>query len=68
MAAAPIKWTQATSPIDWDVIAINWNTAAKANSISIAAESGVTVSERVAKIDSISMGVSAGQTLTQNGT
>ena len=68
MAAAPIKWTQATSPIDWDTIAINSNTAANANSISIGAESDVTVSERVAKIESISMGVGAGQTLVDNAT
>ena len=68
MADAPIKWTQATSPIDWDNIGINWNTAAKANSISIGAESDVTVSERVAKIESISMGVGAGQTLVDNAT
>ena len=30
--AAPIPWTSATDPIDWDVIGINWDTAAKANS------------------------------------
>ena len=32
MAAAPIPWSSANSPIDWDAIGINWNTAAKANS------------------------------------
>ena len=66
MAAAPIPWSSANTPIDWDVIGINWNTAAKANSISIAAEGDVAMSERVAKIESISMGVDAGQTLVDN--
>ena len=68
MAAAPIPWSSANTPIDWDVIGINWNTAAKANSISIAAEGDVAMSERVAKIESISMGVDAGQTLVGNAT
>ena len=68
MAAAPIPWSSANTPIDWDVIGINWNTAAKANSISIAAEGDVSMSERVAKIESISMGVDAGQTLVDNAT
>ena len=68
MAAAPIPWSSANTPIDWDVIGINWNTAAKANSISIAAEGDVAMSERVAKIESISMGVSQGQTLVDNAT
>ena len=68
MAAAPIPWSSANTPIDWDVIGINWNTAAKANSISIAAEGDVAMSERVAKIESISMGVDAGQTLVDNAT
>ena len=68
MAAAPIKWSSANTPIDWDVIGINWNTAAKANSISIAATGDVTLASRVVKSESISMGVSQGQTLVDNAT
>ena len=32
MAAAPIPWNLANDPIDWDVIGINWDTAAKSES------------------------------------
>ena len=43
MAAAPIPWSSASAPIDWDVIAINWNTAAKANTATYGALSDQAV-------------------------
>ena len=66
--AAPITWAQATSPIDWDLIGINWNTAAKANSISIAATGDVTLASRIVKAESISFALGAGETLVDNVT
>ena len=65
---APITWAQATSPILWSNIGIDWDTPAKANSISIGAEGDVTLASRVVKAESISMGVDAGQTLVDNAT
>ena len=68
MAYAPITWAQATSPILWSNIGIDWDTPAKANSISIATEGDVTLSSRVVKSESISFALDAGQTLVDNAT
>ena len=65
---APITWAQATTPILWSNIGIDWDTPAKANSVSIAAEGDVTLASRVVKAESISMGVGQGQTLVDNAT
>jgi len=49
MAAAPIPWSSANTPIDWDIIAINWNTAAKANTGTYGALSDQAVAAAGAK-------------------
>jgi len=64
MAAAPIPWTSATTPIDWDIIAINWNTAAKANSGTYGALTDQTVAAEGKLSPSISFGVLADQSNT----
>jgi hypothetical protein len=37
---APITWAEATTPITWSAIGINWNTPAKANASTLAVSSG----------------------------
>ena len=64
MAAAPIPWSSATSPIDWDVIAINWNTAAKANTASYAALSDQAMSGEGSLSPEVSFGALADETAT----
>ena len=60
---APIKWEQATSPILWSNIGINWNTAALGNSGTFAANVGETHSEEQGIGFSITFGANVGQTL-----
>jgi len=64
MAAAPIPWTSATTPIDWDVIAINWNTAAKANTSTYGALSDQAMSGEGALSPEVSFGALADQSNT----
>jgi hypothetical protein len=64
MAAAPIPWTSATTPIDWDIIAINWNTAAKANSGTYGALSDQAVVAETALSPAITFGALADQSNT----
>ena len=60
---APIKWEQATSPILWSNIGINWNTAALGNSGTFAANVGETHTEEQGIGYSITFGANVGQTL-----
>jgi len=60
---APIKWEQATSPILWSNIGINWNTAALGNSTTFTANVGETHVEEQGIGFSISFGANVGQTL-----
>jgi len=61
---APIKWEQATSPILWSNIGINWNTAALENSTTFAANVGETHVEEQGIGYTITFGANVGQTLT----
>jgi len=61
---APIKWEQATSPILWSNIGINWNTAALGNSGTFAANVGETHVDEQGIGYSITFGTNVGQTLT----
>ena len=59
---APITWAEASSPIYWSSIGINWNSPAKANS-SLFAVSGSGSSTHLNLVSgSITLGVSAGNT------
>jgi len=64
MAAAPIPWSSANTPIDWDLIGINWNTAAKANTGTYGALADQAVTVESALSPSISFGVLADQANT----
>jgi len=57
-----MNWSQA-SPLAWSAIATQWNTAAKANSISVAAEVAGSSTNRVVKSETISMAAAVTQTL-----
>ena len=61
---APIKWEQATSPILWSNIGINWNTAALENSTTFTANVGETQTEEQGIGYSITFGADVGQTLS----
>ena len=61
---APIKWEQATSPILWSNIGINWNTAALGNSGTFAANVGETHTDEQGIGFTITFGANVGQTLT----
>ena len=58
-----MNWSQA-SPLAWSAIATQWNTAAKANSISVAAEVAGSSTNRVVKSESISMAAAVTQALS----
>jgi len=60
---APITWTEASSPILWSNIGINWNTAALGNSATFAANVGETHSEEQGIGYSITFGANVGETL-----
>ena len=64
MAAAPIPWSSANTPIDWDVIAINWNTAAKANTGTYGALADQAMVDESALNPSVIFGALADQTNT----
>ena len=64
--SAPIPWSEAGSPITWSTIGINWNTAAKANSVTMAVEGDSSSSASIAGIGfSVSFGANVGQTLAE---
>jgi len=59
-----MNWSNA-SPLPWSTIATQWNTAAKGESVTLAEESGYSItSARVIKAESITFTANAGQTLT----
>ena len=60
---APIKWEQATSPILWSNLGINWNTAALGNSGTFAANVGETHVDEQGIGFSITFAADVGQTL-----
>jgi len=64
MAAAPIPWSSANTPIDWDVIGINWNTAAKANTGTYGSLADQSVSGEGSLSPEISFGALADQSNT----
>lgn len=60
---APITWAEASSPILWSNIGINWNTAAKGNSVTFAQAVGGTGAQELGPIGfSIAFGADVGQT------
>jgi len=63
MAYALIPWSEAGSPITWSTIGIDWDTAAKGNSVSLATNVGETLSVRQGIGFSIIFGADVGQTL-----
>ena len=61
---APITWAEATSPILWSNIGINWNTAAKGNSVTLAHAVGGTGLLELGPIGfTVSFGANVGETL-----
>jgi len=61
---APITWAEATSPILWSNIGIDWNTPALGNSATFAANVGETHVDEQGIGYSITFGANVGQTLT----
>ena len=60
---APITWAEATSPILWSNIGINWNTAALGNSVTVAVAVDKTLNVDQGIGFAITFGTSVGQTL-----
>jgi len=61
---APITWAEATSPILWSNIGINWNTAAKGNSVTFAQAFGGTAAHELGPIGfTVVFGANVGETL-----
>jgi hypothetical protein len=65
---APITWAEATSPIYWSSIAINWNSAAKTESPSFDVDTGYTLNNRADMVASVSYNVDSGLVKTGTGT
>ena len=61
---APITWAEATSPILWSNIGIDWNTPALGNSATFAANVGETHTDEQGIGFSITFGANVGQTLS----
>ena len=61
---APITWAEATSPILWSNIGIDWNTPALGNSATFSANVGETHVDEQGIGYSITFGANVGQTLT----
>jgi len=60
---APITWAEATSPILWSNVGINWNTAAKGNSVTFAQAVGGTGLLELGPIAfTVAFGADVGQT------
>ena len=60
---APITWAEASSPILWSNIGINWNTAALGKSVTFAANVGETQNVDQGIGFNITFGANVGQTL-----
>ena len=61
---APITWAEATSPILWSNIGINWNTAALGNSVTFAQDVGGTGVLELGPIGfTVAFGANVGETL-----
>ena len=56
---APITWAEATSPILWSNIGIDWNTPAETGSATYAVDGGYTLGAAHTKGASISFGLDA---------
>ena len=65
---APITWAEATSPIYWSSIAINWNSPAKGESPSFAVDAGYTTGGRLDIGSSVLYGIDAGLVKSGTGT
>jgi len=65
---APITWAEATSPIYWSSIAINWNSPAKGESPSFAVDVGYTTGGRLDIGSSVLYGIDAGLVKSGTGT
>ena len=61
---APITWAEATSPILWSNIGIDWNTPALGNSATFAANVGETHTDEQGIGFNIVFGANVGQTLS----
>ena len=59
--AAPIKWSEATSPILWSNIGIDWDTPAKANTSTYASSVGYTTSNNATQNVSATLGSNMGK-------
>ena len=59
--AAPIKWSEATSPILWSNIGIDWDTPAKANTSTYASSVGYTTSTNATQNVSATLGSNMGK-------
>ena len=65
---APITWAEATSPILWSNIGINWNTPAETGSATYALDDGFTLDASHTKGASISFGLDASYALAEDMT
>jgi len=65
---APITWAEATSPILWSNIGINWNTPAETGSATYAIGDGFTLGVDHTKGASISFGIDASYALAEDMT
>ena len=61
---APITWAEATSPILWSNIGIDWNTPALGNSATFAANVGETHTDEQGIGFNVVFGANVGQTLS----
>ena len=65
---APITWAEATSPILWSNIGINWNTPAETGSVSYGVVDGFSSTHLNILGESISFGVDASYALAEDMT
>ena len=65
---APITWAEATSPILWSNIGINWNTPAETGSATYALDGGFDLDASHTKGASISFGLDASYALAEDAT
>ncbi len=63
---APITWAEASAPIYWSSIGINWNSSAKSDSSSFAVNSGYSTSSEATLSGASSFGLNL--TATKDGT
>jgi hypothetical protein len=66
--SAPITWAEATTPITWAAIGINWNSPAKANSATYTLDDGFSLGASHTKGVSISFGVDTSYANTEDVT